>query len=89
MQHFCLQIKRKLFWSIGTNSRSIVGRQPSLGNISTSRRDTTEGGNGSRFIGAKNFFSSLSGMADTGSTNDEEYYEDFNDEPHRVTRYEY
>ena len=88
MQHFCLQIKRKLFWSIGTNSRSIVGRQPSLGNISTSRRDT-EGGNGSRFIGAKNFFSSLSGMADTGSTNDEEYYEDFNDEPHRVTRYEY
>ena len=54
--------------------------------MSSSKRES-EGDGGSRFIGAKNFFSSLSGMTEAGSNNDAEYYEqDFNDEPNRVTR---
>ena len=47
----------------------------------------SESGSNSRFVGAKNFFSSLSGMTDTGSMNDDEYCEqDFNDETNQVTR---
>ena len=65
------------------------GRQPSLGNISASKRESEER-NESRFVGAKNFFSSLSGMTESGSGNDTEYYEqDYNEEANRVTRYRY
>jgi hypothetical protein len=42
---------------------------------------------GSRFIGAKNFFSSLSGMTEAGSNNDDDYFEEYNDEPNQVTKY--
>ena len=63
------------------------GRQPSLGNISASKRESDER-NESRFVGAKKLFSSLSGMTESGSANDEEYYEqDYEQENNRVTRY--
>ena len=56
--------------------------------MSASKRESEVGEGGSRnFLGAKNFFSSLSGM--TNSMNDDEYCEqEFYDEPNRVTRYE-
>ena len=74
--------------SVGTPSNiKNQGRQPSLGNISASKRESEER-NDSRFVGARNFFSSLSGMTESGSGNDTEYYEqDFNEEQNRVTRY--
>ena len=73
---------------IGTPSNiKNQGRQPSLGNISASKRESEE--EKSRFVGAKNFFSSLSGMTESGSGNDTEYYEqDYNEETNRVTRYQ-
>ena len=75
---------------IGTPSNiKNQGRQPSLGNISSSKRESEER-NESRFVGARNFFSSLSGMTESGSGNDTEYYEqDYNEEANRVTRYRY
>ena len=55
--------------------------------MSASKRESEVEG-GSRFIGAKNFFSSLSGMTEAGSNNEADYYEqDYNDEPNRVTTY--
>ena len=71
---------------VGAGTNQAGGRQQSLGNISTSKRESESGSN-SRFVGAKNFFSSLSGMTDTGSMNDDDYCEqDFNDETNQVTR---
>ena len=76
------------FTGVPSNMKN-QGRQPSLGNISASKRESDEK-NESRFVGAKKLFSSLSGMTESGSANDEEYYEeDFNDERNRVTRYRF
>ena len=57
--------------------------------MSASKRESEVGEGGSRnFLGAKNFFSSLSGMTEAGSNNEADYYEqDYNDEPNRVTTY--
>ena len=73
----------------GTNNNQTSGRQPSLGNIISASKRESEVEGGSRFIGAKNFFSSLSGMTEAGSNNDADYYEqDYNDEPNQVTKYD-
>ena len=72
---------------IGPNVNPTSSRQPSVSNISSTKRDA-EGGNDSIFGGAKIFFSSLSAMTDTGSTNDQEDCDqEYNEAPPQLTRY--
>ena len=71
---------------IGPNVNPTSSRQPSVSNISRTKRDA-EGGNDSIFGGAKIFFSSLSAMTEPGSINDEEDCEqEYTEEP-QLTRY--
>ena len=72
---------------IGTNINPISSRQPSVSNISSTKRDA-EGGNESIFGGAKIFFSSLSAMTEPGSINDQEDCEqEYTEVPVQLTRY--